>query len=235
MAVSLSPRRLVGLGALVVVAALVGFYLIFFSGDDEPEFTLDATNEVPAANLTAAEVAGTYSPTSESQVGYRVREKLGPAPAMNDAVGRTNELTGTVVLEADGDSVKVTETTLEVAVNTLVSDKDKRDNKIRTIGLQTDTFPKASFKSTQPIAVPASALTGTPATVNAVGDLTIHGQTKSVTIPLQVQLKGEAIQIVGNLTFPWSDFGMEKPNVAGFVSVESDPTLEMNLILAKAG
>ena len=81
--------------------------------------------------------------------------------------------------------------------------------------------------------IPAEALSGSPVTVQATGDMTIHGVTKSVTIPLQTQLTGSQIELVGSLTFPMSDFGIDPPTIAGIVDVESDATLEFQLFLAK--
>ena len=95
-----------------------------------------------------------------------------------------------------------------------------RDNRIRTMGLESDTYPTATFKLTAPIAVPAAALTGAPVDVTLRGDLTIHGATKTVDIPAKAQLDGSTIQIAGALTFPFSDFGMTPPSFGSFVSVE---------------
>ena len=70
---------------------------------------------------------------------------------------------------------------------------------------------------TQPATIPAEALTGGAVTVQATGDMTIHGVTKSVTIPLQTQLNGSQIEVVGSLAFPMSDFGIDPPTIAGIV------------------
>ncbi len=65
-------------------------------------------------------------------------------------------------------------------------------------------------------------------------DLTIHGVTKRVTLPLDVKAGGSQVEVVGSLTFPFSDFGMSAPNVGGIVTVESNPTLEVKLVLVRA-
>ena len=57
--------------------------------------------------------------------------------------------------------------------------------------------------------------------------------TKSVTIPLEVRQSGSTVEAVGSLTFPWGDFGMTAPSVAGFVSVEDEATMEFDLKLAR--
>ena len=63
--------------------------------------------------------------------------------------------------------------------------------------------------------------------------MTLHGQTKKVTIPLQVQRNGNQIQLVGNYEFAWADFGMTAPSVGSFVSVTGNPKLEFTVKLSE--
>ena len=223
---------------LIVVLAVLGvggfgaWYL--WIREETPELTLPR-QEGPQQSTAAGDLAGTWQPASESVAGYRVKEKLASLPAQSDAVGRTNAVTGTVTLAADNTNLTATAANLEVDVTTLKSDQDRRDNAIRTRGLQTGQFPKATFTLTTPVAVPPAALEGGRATVQVTGDLTLHGQTKPVTIPTDVQLNQGRVELDGEYTFPFTDFGMDPPNVGGLVSVEPDATLEFTLVLAKAG
>jgi polyisoprenoid-binding protein YceI len=166
--------------------------------------------------------------------GYRVREKLGPVTAESDAVGRTEDVAGSAALVADGDALQVTQATFEVDVTTLTSDDGRRDNRIRSIGLESSSFPTATFELTAPVDVPGDALAGATVDVTLVGDLAIHGVTKTVTIPAQVRLVDGDIEVVGSLTFPFSDFGMTPPNIGGFVTVADDATLEFRIVLGVA-
>jgi curli biogenesis system outer membrane secretion channel CsgG len=65
-------------------------------------------------------------------------------------------------------------------------------------------------------------------------DNRIHGVTKQVTIPVQAHLSGAEIEVVGSITFPWSEFGMEAPGIGGFVSVTDRATMEFDLRLHRA-
>src|SRR5216683_131713 len=96
------------------------------------------------------------------------------------------------------------------------------------------TVTAATFTLTNPIVLPAAASTGQTVHVSATGDLTIHGTTKSVTIPMDAQLTGSQIQVVGSLTFPFSEFNMVPPSIGGFVSVQDNATMEFSLLLQKA-
>jgi polyisoprenoid-binding protein YceI len=219
---------------LVPLALAVAAYLLFFTPSSPNRLRVStAPSEASPAPL-AGEVDGRWRPGPESVVGYRVREKLAGLPASSDAVGRTNAVTGSVTLQRQGGNVVASDASFRADVSQLRSDEERRDNRIRARGLETDRFPTATFVSSSPIQAPATALAGQVARVDAPGDLTIHGVTKRVTIPLEVKANGDRIEVVGSLTFPFSDFGMEAPNVGGVVTVESNPTLEFKLVLVRS-
>jgi polyisoprenoid-binding protein YceI len=246
-----------GIIVVVVVGGFFAVYLAFFNNDSPPPFTLSSTGSTiagsatsdppsdgststtssPAATTGAAvsadNLAGTWTIGEGSIAGYRVREKLAQLPAKSDAVGRTSDVTGTVTIEGSGDSFTASAADLTVDVTTLASDSDRRDSQITHRGLETSTYPTATFKLTQPVAIPAEALSGSAVTVQATGDMTIHGVTKSVTIPLQAQINGSKLEVVGSLTFPMSDFGMDPPSIGGIVDVEPNATLEFQVFLTK--
>ncbi|HEX9549280.1 MAG TPA: YceI family protein, partial [Acidimicrobiales bacterium] len=93
----------------------------------------------------------------------------------------------------------------------------------------------ATFKLTSPIQLTADATSGQTIHVSATGDLTIHGVTKSVTIPIDARLTGSKIELVGSITFPFSDFGMTPPSIGGFVTVQNNATMEFQLLLTRQG
>ncbi len=180
-------------------------------------------------------VAGTWNVTTGSVAGYRVRERLADLPAESDAVGRTEAVSGSITIEADGSTTTLTEAALSVDTTSISSDKSMRDNRLRSQGLQTDQFPTATFTLTSPVEIPAAALDGTASDVTLTGDLTLHGVTKAVDIPGQAQLVDGTIQVAGSLGFPLSDYAIVAPNVGGFIlSIADDGTLEFLVHFAKA-
>jgi polyisoprenoid-binding protein YceI len=215
---------------VLAVGAFAFAYFVLFPTDSPDKFALgDATAAATAsaaATATAATGTGAWKVTDGSQAGYRVREKLAFLPAKNDAVGRTSSITGDAESTVTGDALTITKAAFKIDVSTLTSDQDRRDQRIRSIGIESDRFPTATFELAKPIAL-------TKKKVDATGDLTLHGVKKRVTIPLRVQQSGSTLEAVGSLTFPWGDFGMTAPSVAGFVSVEDTATLEFDLKLAQ--
>ncbi len=84
-------------------------------------------------------------------------------------------------------------------------------------------------------AYPAGATGGQIINLSATGQLSIHGVTKTVTIPIQARLNGSQIELAGSITFPFSQFGMTPPSIGGFVSVQDTAAMEVQLVLARQG
>ena len=75
--------------------------------------------------------------------------------------------------------------------------------------------------------------TTTDSVMQLMGTLDLHGVTKDVTWELKVKKDGDILSGLGTLKFKFSDFGIRKPDIGGFVTVEDDVTLQVQLF-AKA-
>ena len=251
----MSRSTLIALVVVAIVAVGIGGYLAydtFLRGDSVPALALPSSSPEAGASTTpstaataepsaaaseaadpsasadagSSDLAGVWT-VAAAEAGYRVREQLANLPAESDAVGRTDAVTGSITLAGDGDAVQLTEGSLEVDTTTITSDEGRRDNRMRSEGLETDAFPTATFVITQPLDVPAAALAGTATDVTLVGDLTLHGVTQSVEIPARAQLVDGQVQVAGSYTFPLGEFDIVAPNVGGFiVSIADEGALE---------
>ncbi|HEV2759792.1 MAG TPA: YceI family protein [Acidimicrobiales bacterium] len=213
-------------GAVVVpVAAVASAWAMFFTPDSPTQLRLSTQ----AGDTAFAVPIGVWSVGQGSVAGYRVREKLLRLPASNDAVGRSSAVTGAFHLGAEGSVLRVEKgMRIDVDVSKLKSDEDRRDDHLRTMGLETDLHPTASFVSTSDIVLPADVVAGGRASLMVVGDLTVHGVTRPVSLPLQAQHVDGRIEVVGTLSFRWDYFEMKQPNLS-YVTVEADPTLEFQV------
>jgi polyisoprenoid-binding protein YceI len=240
----LKTRRGASIAIGCVVALGVGaFALVYFlllPTSSPQAFSLtestvpSSTAQGRTAVASASQIAGTWAVSTGSEVGYRVREKLAFLPAQSDAVGRTSKVSGNITLARSGSTAKVTAASFTAEVNTLKSDRSMRDDRIHTIGLESDKYPTATFKLTSPFAVPANALQGQVGKIQATGVLTIHGTSKTATIPLEMTVSNSTLETTGSLTFPWSEFGMTAPSIGGAVSVTDKATMEFDLHLARS-
>ncbi len=244
------------LALIAVLAVVAGGYLAYdnvLRGDSVAPLALPSTTPSAAASGTAptpdssgapatepstaavdGAVAGTWNLAEGSEAGYRVRERLATLDAESDAVGRTSDIAGSITVVETAGGAHLTGGEISIDTTTITSDENRRDDRLRTEGLQTDRFPTATFTLTQPLDVPAAALAGTPTDVTLVGELTLHGVTKSVEIPAQAQLSNGQIQVAGSLTFPLADFEITAPNVGGFIiSIADEGALEFLGVFAK--
>jgi polyisoprenoid-binding protein YceI len=227
-------RVLAAIAAAVLVVAVGGaafIYFVLFPTSAPPPFRLN-TAKHPATLSSGSSLAGQWTITSGSQAGYRVREKLAFLAALDDAVGRTSQVTGSATFTGSASNVTITAASFVINVYSLRSNESLRDEHIHTIGIQSATYPRASFRLTSPVTLPRRALSGGVVDVKVTGDVTMHGTTKLLTIPIEITLSASKIQAVGSYTFPWALFNMQAPSVGGFVSVESTATMEFKLELA---
>lgn len=171
---------------------------------------------------------GSVADWSASFVGYRVKEELASVGAV-EAVGRTTQVEGT--LELAGTTVTAASFTADLS--TLQSDEPRRDGQMGRQGLETDTYPTGTFTLTQPIEVGPIPADGASVTVDALGDLALHGVTKSVTIPLTATRTGDEIAVTGSFVIRWEDFGMTKPSSFVVVSLADELTVELRLRFTK--
>jgi len=171
---------------------------------------------------------GSFDDFSGTWAGYRVDEELEGIGATT-AVGRTPDVTGTMTITGD----EVTAIDVEVDLTTLQSDSDLRDGQLAGRGLETDTFPTATFTLTSPVALPAGVESGEEASAEVTGDLTIHGVTNEVTVTLDARLADGAAVVVGQAPVKLTDFGIEPPTGMRVLSIGDDATFEFQIFLGR--
>jgi polyisoprenoid-binding protein YceI len=171
---------------------------------------------------------GSFDDFTGSFVGYRVQETLASIGA-TEAVGRTPDVTGSITV----DGSTITAAAFEADLTGLRSDNDRRDGQLRRQALETDRFPTATFKLTAPVDLGSEPVEGATVEVTAAGDLTLHGVTKAVEIPLQARLQGGVVTVAGSLPITFGDYSIAKPESMMVLSVADSGTLEVQLQLTK--
>ena len=163
-------------------------------------------------------------------VGFRIDEELVRFGAKT-VVGRTPGVAGGLAI----DGSMITEVEIDVDMTQLVTDDNDRNSWLRTGGPETDTFPTASFRLTEPIelgAVPGDAM---EVEVEATGELTVHGVTNTVTIPLQAELRDGVVVVFGELeNLLLADYDIPTPVAVVVVSADDHATLELQLFFTPA-
>jgi polyisoprenoid-binding protein YceI len=246
---------------VVVIAAAAGLWYLFFRPAGPAPVSLgttppataaagamasgpaatdpgDASDPASPASGETTGIAGTWNvdPTigsfgdfSSSFVGYRVQEELASVGA-TEAVGRTPDVTGSLAVEG----TTITAASFTADLTTLVSDESRRDGQLRNQALETSQFPSATFTLTQPIELGAVPAEGQAVEVTATGDLTLHGVTKSVEIPMQAKLENGVASVVGTLPIVFADYGIAKPTSFVVLSVDDNGVMELQLHFTRA-
>jgi polyisoprenoid-binding protein YceI len=241
--------------ALLVVAAGAGLWW-FLSGDEPEAVDLDSAASVLSTTTTTAgenlppapdetddpgSDAGadgtwtvdtsigefSFEDASSSFVGFRVAEELASIGA-TEAVGRTPEVSGTIEIEG----TTLVSATIEADFTAIVSNDDRRDNKIQG-ALETDQFPTATFVLSEPADFGAIPGGDASVSVTAKGDLTVHGITNSIEIPLQAQLIDDVIVVIGSTEIVFADYDVEAPTAVIVLSVEDRGQIELQLFFTR--
>lgn len=133
---------------------------------------------------------------------------------------------GLLQLEIDAKSMTV--------LDKKVSDKDRAEifNSMHNEVLESAKYPKISFKSASVSNVNPSGGDNYSFVLN--GDLTLHGVTKSVAVPVSATITPQQLRAIGKYTLKQTDFGI-KPYSAGggTIKVKNEIVINFNLV-AKA-
>jgi polyisoprenoid-binding protein YceI len=248
----------IGLG-LVVVALLAGgvygFSYLFLRPEAPAAVGLSSASPTPTAATETSEPStapassasssatgsgldgtwnvdasvGSFSDFSGSFVGYRVDEELATVGAAT-AVGRTPDVTGTLTL----DGAQITAVEMSADLTTLQSDESRRDGQLKRQALETDQFPTATFSLTQPIDLGSVPADGQVIQATATGDLTIHGVTKSVEIPVEALLADNVVTVTGSIDIVFADYSISRPTSFAVLSIADHGTMEFQLKFTKA-
>jgi len=236
--------------AVVGVGLVYGGILLWTKVIDPPEDRFDSADlaavvDVTTTGLEAAssttiadapttpstpsddELSGSWTATTGSEVGYRVKEVLGGVDT--EGVGRTDAVTGTLVIRG----TTITETTFEVEVATITSDSTRRDSQFAGPIMETSIHPTASFRLTQPIELGSVPAPGATITAVATGELTLHGVTRDVSFEVSARMENGVIGVLGSIEIRFADYDIDNPS-NGFVTTGDDGLIEFVLAFARA-
>jgi len=142
------------------------------------------------------------------------------------AVGRTQSVTGAMTIAG----TNVTTASFTVDMTSVTSDRSLRDSQFQGRIMDTSTYPTAAFVLTTPIELAPVPKDGTIKSYAATGRFTLHGTTKTVTIPLTAKRIGNVIEVQGMLTITFADYNIDNPS-GGPASVGNAGQMEFLLAL----
>jgi polyisoprenoid-binding protein YceI len=113
----------------------------------------------------------------------------------------------------------------EIEMNSVFTDTDGVTKHLQTPDFfDVEKFPKASFTSTKVVADTAKGADNYTVT----GDLTIHGTTKSVTVPAKITVGADKVGVESEFVINRKDFGIAYAGKADDL-IRDDVVLRLNL------
>ena len=180
---------------------------------------------------TAADLVGTWvlSERGESFVGYRIGEVLANVGTAT-AVGRTGEITAT--LEFDGEVITAVEIVADL--RTLKSDQGFRDGALKDRGIESNTYPFATFVLTEAIPIDIIPVGENAVSVSVAGTLELHGVTNDVQIELAGQYVDGLVVVSGSTEIVLLDYGIEAPVGFRVLSIEESGQMEFQIVFERS-
>ncbi len=199
--------------------------------DDGQQDDAEQTVSVAAPPPALPELAGewTLSERGESFVGYRIDEELANIGAAT-AVGRTGDITASLSF----DGAVVTAVEIVADLRTLRSDQSFRDGALRDRGLESDTYPFATFRLTEPIAIEQLPVGEDSLAVTAAGTLELHGVTNEVAIALAGQYVDGLVVVSGSTEIVLTDYEIEAPVGFRVLSIAETGLMEFQIVFEPA-
>jgi polyisoprenoid-binding protein YceI len=227
--VPLPLKTLKAVGALIGVAILllaVGALFIWVSGGSAQ----------PSAGISAPglQVSGSarlfHIDKARSQVRFVITETLLGQP--KTVIGSTNEVAGGIAVDFDNPANSQIGT-VRINVRTLQTDNEIRNRTLRGQILQANRpeFEFATFVPRRIVGLPDSLVEGQPLTLQIVGDLTVHGATRSVTFDATVTpVNRNRIEGRARATVQYQAFHITVPDAPGVANVAQTVVLEIDLV-----
>jgi polyisoprenoid-binding protein YceI len=218
---------------VVIVGAAGAYYVLHDSAEDEASLGAIPTGTSDpggASTRTSADGDWTVQPGEGVFVGYRIHEKLRGVD--KEVTGRTAGVTGSMTVAGD----TVTKAQFTADLTGLKTDEALRDNAIKQNGLQTAKYPQATFELTGPLKLPSTPKVGEQISVTAPGNLTVHGVTRPVQVPLQAKWTGDTVNVAsaaGGLRIEFKDYGFDAITVP-VATTDAFAFLELQLVFVPA-
>jgi polyisoprenoid-binding protein YceI len=234
----------IAISVVVVVGLVYGGILLYTKVINPPEDKLNEddltaivsdSSDVPSTEVGASSVppasdsgvTGTWLATSDSTVGYRVKEVLGGVDT--EGVGRTNQVNGSLTIQ----DTTLLSTVFEIDVASIKSDSSKRDSQFSGNIMDTATYPTATFRLLTPIDLGTIPTDGQKITATAFGELTLHGVTNQVSFDITATIDNGIIGVLGSIDITFADYGIANPS-NGFVTTGDTGLLEFVLAFQKS-
>lgn len=180
-----------------------------------PVSTANTTLNAPAPTAESTKASAADSATqqlyridpAQSEARYEVNETFFQGNRLATAIGRTKGIAGDIRVNfAQPAQSQIGDIVIDISQFT--SDESRRDNFIRRQGLESATYPQATFKTTSITGLPDKVAAGDQITFKLTGDLTVKQTTKPVTWDVTLKVGDKQLNGSASTQILMSDFGV---------------------------
>ena len=195
-------RWILGGGVVLVALVLLAVGLVTKFQRSLPPLALPAG----AARAPAGPLGGTWIVAPGSKAGFRVQEHA--VGFSNAVVGRTDGVTGTLVISGD----RVIRAAFRIDLATVKVNGKTQPQFARSLGTRSD--PVATVTLLRPVTLGPAFAAGSVAAVTVPGRLAMHQASRTVTVTLSARRAGTTLQAAGSIPVVFPRWGIQAP--AGF-------------------
>jgi polyisoprenoid-binding protein YceI len=167
-----------------------------------------------------------------NEARYRVREQLMGANLPNDAIGATKWIEGSILAYPDGRIVKDS-SKIVIHLDSLKSDKDRRDGFLRRRTLETEKYPTVELIPTEVRGFNGTLPASGTATFQLLGDLVLKGVPHPTVWNVTARAEGQNVAGSASTAFTFKDIGLDQPKVPVVLSVADTIKLEYDFRLTR--
>lgn len=191
-----------------------------------------------AALVSSAAGANARSYTIDSRQS-RATIAVGKSGALSFAAGHTHEVavstvTGTIAVDREDPARSSVRLTIDAAALRVTGKGESADDvpKVQQTMtgpqvLDVERYPTITFASTS---VAMTARTEASFDASITGELTLHGVTRSISVPVAVHTDGTTLTATGHFEVKQTDYGIKPVSVGGVVSVKNSVNISFTIV-----
>jgi len=230
------------LGAAIALAIVVGLFTHQLNhGSRVSMLSSSAVPSSSAANGPAREVLSSENTAGSYRLDASQSKFIAHAIAGglfwfkgHDHLVAVRDFSGEARLDPDsvtGSSLEITaKAGSMVETSSVFTEPQKQiiDKELRDIVLEPDKYPEIVFRSTS---VTGGVASNNQYNLRVAGDLTLHGVTRPITIPVKVSVSGNDLRAQGEFSIDRSDFKVDATSAFhGLVRVKDKVKFEFDIV-----
>jgi polyisoprenoid-binding protein YceI len=147
---------------------------------------------------------------------------------------RATRLQGEVVADSGDLAASSVSVKIEASSLSVLAEKEPPDDvpqvQAKMVGpsfLDVGRFAEVAFRSTR---VSGKVAEGAAYDLTVEGDLSLHGVTRHVTLPVRVEISGDTLVATGKTVLKQTDFDLTPISVGGVVKVKNEVSIEYKFV-----